>query len=131
MCVKGFLKWGGSMWRRTMSLATWCILMLAISLYTASFFLPAFRLLPPRGPGKAGTSGGAPGYVVFRSALSRQLPSWLANVAFASGVLLLAAGRSRASAVAAVLGLALALSAIPSKPVEGHVGRLTIGYWAW
>ena len=43
------------MWRRGMSLATWCLLMLAISLYTASYFLPAFRLLPPRGPGKAGT----------------------------------------------------------------------------
>ena len=119
------------MWRRGMSLATWCLLMLAISLYTASFFLPAFRLLPPRGPGTAGTSAGAPGHVVFRSALSRQLPSWLANVAFASGVLLLAARRSRASAVAAALGLALALSAIPVKPVEGHVERLTTGYWAW
>ena len=119
------------MWRRSMSLATWCVLMLAISLYTASFFLPAFRLHRPRGPGKAWTSGGALGYVAFRSALSRQLPSWLANVAFASGVLLLAARRSRASAVAAALGLALALSAIPVKPVEGHVERLTTGYWAW
>ena len=69
--------------------------------------------------------------MVFRSALSRQLPSWLANVAFASGVLLLAARRSRASAVAAALGLALALSAIPVKPVEGHVELLTTGYWAW
>jgi hypothetical protein len=118
------------MWRRTMSLATWCILTLAISLYTTSFFLPAFRLLPPAGPGKAG-DWRAPGYVVFRSALSRQLPSWLSNVAFASGVLLLAARRSRASAVTAAIGLALALSAIPSKPVEGHVGRLMIGYWAW
>jgi hypothetical protein len=129
--VKGFLTQGGSMWRRGMSLATWWLLILAISLYTASFFLPAFRLLPPRGPGKAATSGGAPGHVVFRSALSRRLPSWLANVAFASGVLLLAARRSRASAVAACLGLALALSAIPAKPVEGHVERLTTGYWAW
>src|SRR5258708_3793371 len=119
------------MCRRGMSLATWCLLILAISLYTASFFLPAFRLLPPRRPGKTGTSGGAPGYVAFRSALSRQLPSWLANVAFASGVSLLAARRSRASAVVAALGLALALSAIPVKPVEGHVERLTTGYWAW
>ena len=119
------------MWRRGMSLATWCLLLLAISLYTASFFLPAFHLFPPRGPGKAGTSGGTSGYLVFRLALSRQLPSWLANVAFASGVLLLAARRSRAGAVAAALGLALALSAIPVKPVEGHVGRLTTGYWAW
>jgi hypothetical protein len=119
------------MWRRGMSLATWCLLMMAISLYTASFFLPAFRLLPRPGPAKARTSGGVPGHVVFRSALSRQLPSWLANVAFASGVLLLAARRSRASAVAAVLGLGLAFSAIPLKPVEGHVGRLTTGYWAW
>jgi hypothetical protein len=49
------------MWRRGMSLATWCLLMLAISLYTASFFLPAFLLLPPRGLGTAATSGGAPG----------------------------------------------------------------------
>ena len=69
--------------------------------------------------------------MVFRSALSRQLPSWFTNVAFASGVLLLAARRSRASAVAAALGLALALSAIPVKPVEGQVGRLTTGYWVW
>ena len=68
---------------------------------------------------------------MFRSALSRQLPSWFANVAFASGVLLLAARRPSAGAVAAALGLALALSAIPVKPVEGHVGRLTTGYWAW
>jgi hypothetical protein len=68
---------------------------------------------------------------VFRSALARGLPSWFANVAFASGVLLLAARRSRASAVAAALGLALALSAMAGKPVEGHVERLTTGYWAW
>src|SRR6516162_11799315 len=101
--VEGFPTQGGSMRRRGMSLATWCLLMSAISLYAASFFMPAFRLRPPRGPGKAWTSGGAPGYVVFRSALSRQLPSWIANVAFASGVLLLAARRSRASAVAAAL----------------------------
>src|SRR5262249_32979657 len=83
------------------------------------------------GPRKAGPSGGVPGYVVFRSALSRQLPPWVANVAFASGVLLLAARRSRASAVAAALGLVLAPSAIPVKPGEGHVERLTTGYWAW
>src|SRR5690242_8562406 len=109
------------MYRRNMSLATWCLLILAISVYAASFFLPAFHLAPPRGPGKAWGSGGTPGYVLFRLALSRQLPAWLANVAFASGALLLAARRPRASAVAAVLGLALALSAIPAKPVEGQV----------
>ena len=116
------------MGRRTMNLATWCLLTVALSLYTASFFLPAFRLVAPQG---RQTSGGLPGYVVFRWALSRQLPSSLANIGFASGVLLLAARRSRASAVAAALGLALALSAIPVKPVEGHVECLTTSYWAW
>jgi hypothetical protein len=117
--------------RRTMNLATWCLLILAVSLYTASFFLPAVRLLAPRGPGAAQSSRGTSGYVVFRLALSRQRPAWFGNVAFASGVLLLAARRSRASAVAAALGLALAFSAIPLKPIEGQLGRLTIGYWAW
>ena len=119
------------MWRRGMSLATWCLLVWAISLYTASFFLPAFRLRPPRGPVKSASSGGVPGHLVFRSALSRGLPSWFANVAFASGVLLLAARRPSAGAVAAAIGLDLALTAIPFKPVEGHVERLTTGYWAW
>jgi hypothetical protein len=122
---------GGSMCRRTMNLATWCLLVLAVSLYTASFFLPAVRLLAARGAGKAQRSGGTSGYVVFRLALSRRLPSWFGNVAFASGVLLLAARRARASAVVAALGLALAFSAIPLKPVEGDVGRLTTGYWVW
>jgi hypothetical protein len=116
------------MWRRTMNLATWCLLTVALSLYTASFFMPAFRLVAPQG---RQTSGGLPGYVVFRWALSRQLPSSLANIGFASGVLLLAARRPRASAVAAALGLVLALSAIPVKPVEGHLGQLAPGYWAW
>jgi hypothetical protein len=69
--------------------------------------------------------------MVFRSALSQQLPSWFANIAFASGVLLLVARRSRAGAVAAAFGLALALSAIPVKPVAGHAERLTTGYWVW
>jgi hypothetical protein len=114
-----------------MTLATWCLLILAVSVYTASFFLPAVRLLAPRGPGKAQSSGGTSGYVVFRLALSRKLPPWLGNVAFASGVLLLAACRPRASAVAAVLGLALAFSAIPLKPVAGDLARLTTGYWTW
>jgi hypothetical protein len=119
------------MCRRTMNLATWCLLTFALSLYTASFFLPAFRLVAPRGHAKRQTSGGVPGYLVFRSALSRQLPSWLANIAFASSVFLLAARRPRASAVAAALGLVLALSAIPVKPVEGHLGQLAPGYWTW
>jgi hypothetical protein len=114
-----------------MNLATWCLLTLALSLYSASFFLPAFRLVAPRGHAKRQASGGIPGHLVFRSALSRQLPSWLANVAFASGVLLLAARRPRASAVAAALGLVLALSAILVKPVEGHLGQLAPGYWVW
>jgi hypothetical protein len=114
-----------------MSLGTWCLLMLAISVYTASFFLPSFRLNPPRGPQKAEAWGGVPGHQAFRTALSRRLPSWLANVAFVSGVLLLASRRPRASAVAAALGIALALAAIPAGPVEGQLDRLTTGYWAW
>jgi hypothetical protein len=117
--------------RRTMNLATWCLLILALSLYTASFFLPAFRLLGTRGARHGQTTGGLPGYMVFRSALSRHLPSWFANVAFTSSVLLLAARRPRASAVAAALGLSLALSAIPLRPVEGHLGQLAPGYWVW
>lgn len=116
------------MWRRTMNLATWCLLTSAVSLYTASFFLPAFRVVVPRG---RPASGGMPGYLVFKSAFSRRLPSWLANVGFASGVVLLAARRPRASAVAAVVGLLLALSAIPVKPVEGHLRQLAPGYWVW
>src|SRR3954464_11335799 len=91
--------------RRPLSLATWCLLVLAVSLYAASFFLPAYR------EAESGSGTGPPidridpGYLVFVSALIFGWPAWWANPAFWLAVALLVARRTRAALPLAVVAL--------------------------
>ncbi len=118
---------------RPLSLATWCLLVLAVSLYTASFFLPAYR------EEQSGSGTGPPlyridpGYLVFVSALIFGWPAWWANPAFWLAVALLVARRTRAAMGLAVAALVLALSAIPLATVFriSELYRLMAGYWTW
>jgi hypothetical protein len=119
--------------RRPLSLATWCLLLLAVSIYVASFFLPAYRE-PQSG------SGAGPqlyrvdhGYDTFVSALIFGWPAWWANPAFWLAVGLLLARRTRAALILAVVALLLALSAIPLATVFrfSEFYRLMAGYWTW
>src|SRR5262245_27019080 len=119
--------------RRPLSLATWCLLVLALSLYTASFFLPAYRE-PQSGSGVGGPLYRIdPGYVVFVSALVFGWPAWWANPALWLSVALLVSRRTRGAVALATVALALALSAIPLATVLqfNQLYRLMPGYWTW
>jgi hypothetical protein len=119
--------------RRPLSLATWCLLVLVVSLYTASFFLPAYRE-PQSGSGEGPQLYRVyPGHVAFVSALIFAWPAWWANPAFWLAVAFLLARRTRAALALAVIGLVLALSAIPLATVFQirELYRLMAGYWIW
>jgi hypothetical protein len=112
---------------------TWCLLVLAVSLYTASFFLPAYREAQP-GSGRGGPPYRIdPGYTAFVSALIFGWPAWWANPSFWLAVALLLARRKRTAVGFAVLALVLALSTIPLATVYRvrELYRLMAGFWMW
>jgi hypothetical protein len=124
---------GNLMRQRPLSLATWCLLVLTVSLYVASFFLPAYRE-PESGSGTGPPLYRIdPGYLAFVSALIFGWPAWWANPAFWIAVTLLVARRTQAAVLLAVVALVLALSAIPLATVfqVSQFYRLMAGYWTW
>jgi hypothetical protein len=119
--------------RRSLSLATWCLLILTVRLYVASFFLPAYRE-PESGSGTGPQRYRIdPGHVAFVSALIFGWPAWWANPAYWLAVALLVARRRRAALPLAIIALLLAISAIPLATVFriSELYRLMAGYWTW
>jgi hypothetical protein len=119
--------------RPPFSLATWCLLLLAVGLYATSFFLPAYRE-PESGSGTGPPIYRIyPGYLAFVLALIYGWPAWWGNPACWLAVALLVARRTRAAVLLALVALVLALSAIPLATVfrVSEFYRLMAGYWTW
>ena len=120
--------------RSQIGLGEFCWLLLCVSLYVASFFLPAVV----KGADLSSDASGAlisqqamKGWEAFQNAWRFSFAPWWANPCAWAAIALALAHRTRSAAVIGVLGLILAILAVFLSPFRGRFGMLDLGYWVW